>query len=156
MASAADAARSPSTLWQWVRHHLSSIAATVVDYGFMVTCVEAFGLRPVAATVVGAAAGAVTNFTLNRVFTYRVRDEAMGGQTWRYALVSVASLALNAAGEKLFYGVLGLQYIVARIITSVIVSNAWNYPLQRFFVFSRRHERPPSRQSSPPASPPSP
>ena len=62
----------------------------------------------------------------------------MAGHLWRYALVSATSLALNAAGEALFNGVLGLHYLIARILTSVVVSNAWNYPMQRFFVFSRR------------------
>jgi putative flippase GtrA len=125
-----------------VRHHLTSVAATVVDYGLMVACVELLHLRPVPATAIGALAGAVTSFTLARVFTYRVNDSPVAGQTWRYALVSAASLSLNAAGEYLFNGVLGLQYLLARLITSIIVSNFWNYPLQRFFVFSRRRESP--------------
>lgn len=158
MGSAADAARPPSTLWQWVRHHLSSVAATAVDYTLMIVCVEAIGLLPVPATVVGAFAGAATNFTLNRIFTYRVRDVAVRHQTWRYVIVSGASLALNAAGEKLFCDVLGLHYFVARVITSVIVSNTWNYPLQRFFVFSRGrdHEGPPPPSTEPPRQTPPP
>jgi putative flippase GtrA len=137
--AAAGTRRSTSAaLWEWIRHHIASIAATIVDYGLMITLVEVGGLRPVPATALGALAGAVTNFTLGRVFTYRATDASLGGQSWRYALVSAASLALNAGGEHLFSNILGLQYLVARVITSVIVSNAWNYPLQRFFVFSRR------------------
>jgi putative flippase GtrA len=137
--AAAGARRSRSAaVWEWIRHHISSILATIVDYGLMVSCVELGGLGPVPATAIGAFAGAVTNFTLGRVFTYRATDAAVAGQGWRYALVSGASLALNAGGEHLFANVLGVQYLVARVITSVIVSNAWNYPLQRFFVFSRR------------------
>ncbi len=137
-ATAAGGNRSMSTLWQWVRHHLVAILATIVDYAVMVACVEALGLRPVPATLVGAMAGAVTSFTAGRLFIYRATETGVAGQTWRYALVSAASLALNAGGEHLFSDILGLQYLVARVITSVIVSNAWNYPLQRFFVFSRR------------------
>jgi putative flippase GtrA len=147
--AAAGTRRSTAALWQWMRHHVAAIAATIIDYSLMVACVELFGLRPVPATALGALAGAVTNFSLGRVFTYRATDESLGGQSWRYALVSSGSLALNAGGEHLFNGILGLQYLVARVITSVIVSNAWNYPLQRFFVFSRRPEgsRHPTRPS---------
>jgi putative flippase GtrA len=144
---APHAAPARRGFWQWVRHHLTSIAATIIDYGLMVACVELLGLRPVPATAVGALAGAATSFTLARLFTYRARDVSVAGQSWRYALVSAGSLGLNAAGEYLFSSVLGLQYLLARFITSVVVSNAWNYPLQRFFVFSRRHESP----SAPPA-----
>jgi putative flippase GtrA len=135
----AGARRSRSAaLWEWIRHHIASIAATIVDYGLMIGLVELAHLGPVAATAIGALCGGVTNFTLGRVFTYRATEASLGRQSWRYALVSAASLGLNAAGEYLFSSVLGLQYLLARVITSVIVSNAWNYPLQRFFVFSRR------------------
>jgi putative flippase GtrA len=141
----APAARR-STFWEWVRHHASSVVTTAVDYAVMVACVELAHLRPVPATVVAALVGALTNFTINRSFTYHATAGALGGHAWRYALVSAASLGLNAAGEGLFNGVLGLQYLLARVITSTIVSNAWNYPMQRFFVFSRRAppERPPA------------
>ena len=142
MAEAPGAAPPRRGFWQWARHHLTSVAATVADYSVMVACVELLHLRPVPATVVGALAGAATSFVLARVFTYRVTDAPVAGQTWRYALVSAASLGLNAAGEYVFNGVLGLQYLLARLITSIIVSNFWNYPLQRFFVFSRRRESP--------------
>jgi putative flippase GtrA len=138
-AAAPRTRRSTSTVvWEWVRHHLSAIASTASDYIVMVVCVELLHVHPVPATAGGALVGGVTSFTLGRVFTYRARETRVVSQTWRYAIVSGASLGLNAGGEYLFHDVLGLQYLVARVITSVIVSNAWNYPLQRFFVFSRR------------------
>ncbi|HVU52658.1 MAG TPA: GtrA family protein [Polyangia bacterium] len=154
MATATPARSLSATAWEWVRHHVSSILATIADYGVMVACVELAGMRPVPATVLGALVGGFTNFLLARAFAYRATQERVGGQTWRYAVVSAASLGLNAAGEHLFTDILGLQYFVARVITSVIVSNAWNYPLQRFFVFSRRAEgakHPSARQDDRPA-----
>jgi putative flippase GtrA len=130
----------------WLRHNMVAVLATVVDYTGMITCVELVGLGPVAATVVGALGGAVTSFTLGRWFTYRALGVTVGAQAWRYALVSAASLAWNAGGEYLFATVLGLQYVVARVITSVVVSNGWNYPLQKHFVFAIK--TPPAGSSS--------
>ena len=121
-----------------MRHHAASVAATVVDYLVMVLGVEVLHLRPVAATPIGAFCGAVTNFTLGRRFTYQRTDVPAAGQAWRYAIVSGASLGLNALGEYTFHDVVGLQYMLARVITSVVVSNGWNYPMLRFFVFSGR------------------
>ena len=112
----------------------------------MIVCVEVGHLAPVPATVVGALVGAGTNFTLNRIFTYHATRQGVARQGWRYALVSGASLLWNAAGEHLFADVLGWHYVLARVVTALIVSNAWNYPLQRFFVFSGRR----SQASTPP------
>jgi putative flippase GtrA len=75
---------------------------------------------------------------MGRHFTYRAVEDSARAQAWRYALVSGASLGLNTVGEYLFFRVLGLQYMLARIVTSLIVSNGWNYPMHRFFVFSAR------------------
>jgi len=130
-------------LAQWMRHNIASLSATAVDYGVMITLVEAARLSAVAATAVGAFCGAVTNFTLGRVFTYKVTDAPVLGHAFRYILVSGAGLGLNAAGEYLFAIVLGVQYLAARVITSIIVSTGWNYPLQRSFVFSRRDQAAP-------------
>ena len=126
-------------LAEWLRHHAAAVLATAVDYGTMIGCVELAGLAPVAATPIGAFAGAITSFTANRYFTYRgAATVAARGQVWRYALVSAVSLGLNTAGEYLFHHVWGLQYMLARVIASVIVSNAWNYPTMKYFVFSTK------------------
>jgi putative flippase GtrA len=125
-AGGARAGRARSLFAQWMRHNIASISATAVDYTVMVVLVELAHFPTVGATAVGALCGAVTNFTLGRVFTYRVSDSPVVGQTFRYALVSGAALGLNAAGEYLFNIVLGLEYLGARVITSIIVSSAWN------------------------------
>ena len=124
-------------LREWLRHHASSLAATAVDFLVMIACVQFGRVNPVAGTVAGATAGAVTNFLLGRHWTYRRGDEAVAGQAARYALVSGASLGLNALGEHLLANVLGIQYILARVLTAFAVSNLWNYPLQKLFVFRR-------------------
>ena len=59
-----------------------------------------------------------------------------GGAGFGGGFVSLASLGLNTAGEYFFHVILRIEYFLARVITSVIVSNAWNYPMQRYFVFS--------------------
>jgi putative flippase GtrA len=126
----------PAGFWQWMRHNSASLIAAAVDYLVMILCVELGGIGPVAATPIGAFSGAVVNFTMGRWFTYKTTEVPAPRQAWRYMLVSAGSLGLNTAGEYLFHRVLGLEYVLARVISSVIVSNAWNFPLQRYFVFS--------------------
>lgn len=117
---------------------MSSVVATFVDFTVMVTVVEALHISAVKATVAGAACGAFTNFMMARHFTYRVGETAAHTQVARFIFVASTSLALNGTGEYLLHSVLHLQYVVARVIVALIVSNAWNYPMQRFFVFSER------------------
>ena len=104
----------------------------------MVGAVELLHLGPVVATVLAAFTGAVTNFLVSRRFTFRQGGTRMSPQAWRFALVSGTSLGLNALGEHIFHNLLGVQYFLARVVTAIIVSNGWNYPMLRFFVFSNR------------------
>jgi hypothetical protein len=52
-------------------------------------------------------------------------------------MVAGASLGLNDLGEFLLVRA-GLGYVVARVVVAVTVSNLWNYPLHKFFVFRGR------------------
>lgn len=117
------------------KHQLASIVATAVDYSMMIVMVSVVGLTAVEGTVIGAACGATANFTMGRYFTFRASHGRPEGQALRYILVSAASLGWNALGEHLLAVVLGLHYVIARLITGTLVSFAWNYPLQRYFVF---------------------
>ena len=118
------------------RHQAGSIVATCVDFSTMTLAVELVHVAPAVATLMGALAGGMTNFVLGRRWIFRAHEHDLGPQALRYATVSAASAVLNALGEQIVYGVLGVQYIVARAIVAVIVSLAWNYPMQRAFVFA--------------------
>jgi putative flippase GtrA len=126
-------------LRSWVRllgkHQLSALAATVVDYGVMIALVELLRLGPAASTALGAACGALVNFTLGRTWIFRSTGVAAHRQLWRYALVSAASLGLNTLGVHVFATLLGVHYLAARLGTGLAVSVLWNFPMQRHFVF---------------------
>jgi putative flippase GtrA len=127
-----------SRLRQWVRHNIVSVVATAVDFATMIGLVELFRVSPVMGTVVGAAAGGVTSFALGRHYTYRSQTDPVSGQALRYGLVSGVSLGLNALGEHLILALLPSHYILGRILVATTVNNAWNFPMQRMFVFVHR------------------
>lgn len=142
------ARRAPS-FRQLLRHQAGAGVATAVDFAAMIACVEAGLLAPVAATAVGAAAGAMTNFSLGRRWIFAARGGGVAPQAVRYALVSAASLGWNALGVHALHGLLGAPYVAARAIVALAVSVLWNYPLHAKFVF-----RPPGPAPDLPAAPP--
>ena len=114
------------------------MVATGVDFAFMIAVVELLHFSPVMGTVVGAAIGGFTNFMLGRHYTYRAQSRQVSVQVVRYVLVSATSLVLNALGEHLIVSLLASNYVLGRIIVATTVNNAWNYPMQRAFVFAQR------------------
>ena len=134
---------------QQSQHQQTTQNATGVDYCIMIVCVSVFGLSPVVGTVIGAVCGALTSFTLGRRWVFQAREGDIRGQALRYAAVSALSLCGNAGGEWLLVR-LGLQYIVARLITSIVVGIAWNFPMHRHFVFRAGADKDASNQAQQP------
>jgi putative flippase GtrA len=128
-----------STLATLARHQVGSLVATLVDFGTMSLLVSGFGLNPVPATAIGAACGGLSNFVLGRTWIFGAQAGGAGPQAVRYVLVSAASLGWNTLGEYVVCNRLGVQYLLARAIVAVVVSLAWNFPLQRSFVFGGAH-----------------
>jgi putative flippase GtrA len=119
------------------RHQIASIAATAVDYAIMLVLVEFAGLLPALATAAGATCGAVVNFSLGRHWTFGPAEGEARPQALRYAFVSAVSMLLQSAGEHALAGSASSHYVVARIGLSIVVSLAWNFPMQRGFVFRK-------------------
>jgi putative flippase GtrA len=130
-----DAARTDSPWRVLGRHQVGAIVATLTDFAVMVTAVQALSWSPVEGTLAGATAGGVTNFALGRRWIFRGGSGALGGQAARYVMVSIASAGLNALGEHIAHDRAHVQYVVARALVAVAVSFAWNFPMQRSFVF---------------------
>ncbi len=125
----------PSFVKSFGRSQVSGAVATAVDYGLLFGTVEFFHLWYVTATALGAAAGAITNFLINRYWSFEASHAPWHGQALRYTLVSAGSLLLNTGGVWLVTEKLHLHYAISVGVVSFIVALAFNYPLHRHYVF---------------------
>ncbi|TMQ11141.1 MAG: GtrA family protein [Deltaproteobacteria bacterium] len=110
--------------------------ATAVDVSVLVLMVE-HGAPIAGAAFCGAALGAVMNFALNKYIAFRDRSSITGHQLLRFGLVAVATAALMALAMHIVAVVLGVPYLLAKLICAVCVFAAWTYPAQRRLVFRR-------------------
>jgi putative flippase GtrA len=117
------------------KHQVGALVATAIDFVVMVGVVEVLHRSAVTGTAIGAATGAVANFTLGRNWIFHAREGRAPSQALRYAMVSAASLLLNAAGVFGLATLLPVHYFAARVCTAFAVSLLWNFPMHRHFVF---------------------
>jgi len=116
---------------------LSALAATVVDFGSLVILVEKAGAPYPFGVAVGALAGALTNFFMNRHWSFEAHEAPIHGQALRYALVSGGSLLLNTLGVMVWTEVFKLHYLGSKVVTAILVGILFNYPLHREFVYRK-------------------
>lgn len=125
------------TLRTLARHQTAAAVATALDFGLMILAVELLAVSASFATLFGAGAGATLNFWLGRRWVFCAQGERPGGQAARYFAVAAGSAALNAGSEEILWGYLGWPYVAARVVGSFMIGIAYNYPMQRAFVFRR-------------------
>jgi putative flippase GtrA len=109
---------------------------TGLDIAVLVLLVE-HGTRVAVAAFVGAAAGALVNFTLNKYIAFRDHSRIAARQLVRFGLVTVATAMLMAGAMQLVAVELGVPYLLAKLICAAVVFAVWTYPAQRRLVFRR-------------------
>jgi putative flippase GtrA len=133
--SSSPSAPSRKLVGFYVRSQLVAVLATAVDFGVMVTITKLWAGHYVAATAIGAVSGGVMAFVANRNWSFLARDRAALGQSLRYAVVWVGSLSLNVGLVYVLTEAGGINAVVSKVITSILVGVFFNFPLHRYFVF---------------------
>ena len=121
-------------LFLFGKTQLAALAATLVDFIFVVSLVELLGWHYLGAVVVGAASGGATNFLVNRQWTF-ASTASIFSEAWKYIMVWSGSMFLNVGLVWFFTELLLVKYYLSKGITVLLVALFWNYPLHRFWVF---------------------
>lgn len=137
-------------IFTFIRSSLSSQLASWIDMGSSIGLV-ALGISEWVATPVGAVLGGIVNCCINYKFTFRAGDCPVKAVAVKYLLIWLGSVLFNTVGTSLLANVLDNWHILdalgfttvgsfaaARLIVSLVVSLAWNFLMQKHFVYKRR------------------
>lgn len=137
-------------VFTFIRSSLSSQIASWIDMGTSIGLV-ALGLSNWIATPIGAVLGGIVNCCINYRFTFRATSCSIKAVAVKYILVWVGSVIFNTVGTALLAQVLDRWHLLeamgftnvgsfaaARVIVSLVVSLAWNFLMQKYFVYIHR------------------
>ena len=127
---------------------VGGVAATIVDVLVLVMAVEACGVYVTIAAFFAAMIGGVTNFLINKFWTFRDCSKLCVKQVTFYAIVSLGTALFVATAVHVFAILLGWSYLLAKALAAVLVFLAWGYPAQAKFVFPRKESVPAARVAS--------
>jgi putative flippase GtrA len=118
---------------QLLRYGLAGAVGTALQYAILVSLVQFARAPAVAASTVGAIAGALVNYVLNHRWTFasdRTHEHALP----RFAAVALAGIAINAIVMGTMLSLVGVHYLVAQIVAtgvvfvvSFLVNRAWTF-----------------------------
>lgn len=113
----------------------ASLLASGLDFVVTFLAVELLGWWYVSGTVTGTVAGGILNFALGRTWIFQATDKTLTMQAMKYLLVWNGSLILNAAGVFALTHYGGANYLISKIISSILVGFFYNYIIQKKYVF---------------------
>jgi putative flippase GtrA len=119
----------------FLKANVASVIATGSDYGLTVLMKEVAGVDKLIAGVCGTVIGGIINFFICRHWVFNAGKGQVYFQGKRYFLTWAGNFLLNATGYYLLIHCTGINYILAKLITSLTVALAYNYPLQKKYVF---------------------
>ncbi|MGN7985894.1 GtrA family protein [Pedobacter sp. 22226] len=120
----------------FLKAQASSLMASATDFGITIIAVNLFGLWYLAASIIGTISGGVVNFLVNRKWVFQSRSKEVKWQVLRYIIVWAGNLAIVTAGVFIFTHFFNLNYVLAKVVSSVLTGISYNYIMQRQFIFT--------------------
>lgn len=115
----------------------SAFSGGMFDYGVMILLTEYGDIHYTKSIVISGMLGAVVNFSLNRYWTFKRKDVSKYKQLRKFIVVVFGSIALKSSGTYALTELLHLDYRISRLCVDAVVSLAFNYTLQRYWVFKK-------------------
>lgn len=127
----------------------SSQTCSLIDFILTVTLSSLCGVYYVVATAIGSLCGGALNCIFNYKWVFPGSHGRKQTIAIKYALVWIMSILLNTCGTYLLteslirssfvQTMLGQHsdqiYVLSKVIVAILIAFAWNYPLQRHFVY---------------------
>jgi len=121
------------TILQYARFIGVGALGAAAHFAVLIGAVELLGASPVTGAVLGAATGALVQYTFGRLFVFDAR-RSHAGAIPRFLATAGANMALNGAGMALLVSVIGVPYVLAQVLVTGALFTA-NYLTTRYWVF---------------------
>ncbi len=119
----------------FIKAQAASLAASLTDFLTTIFLVEVLRCWYLSASLTGTILGGVTHFLISRIWVFDAREKGIPKQVVKYILVWMGNLTLNGLGVFIITHYLNVNYVISKIVVSIIIGITYNYLLQKKFVF---------------------
>jgi len=120
---------------QFFRYCFVGGLAFIVDYGLLYMLTEYAGLHYLVSATISFVAGLLVNYALSTWWIFRKSKlKNKMAEFTIFALIGVIGLGLNNLLLYLFTDVIGIYYMVSKLITAALVM-IWNFAGRKIILF---------------------
>jgi len=116
---------------QFSRYFLTALLGYIVDFGSLILLTEVFNVHYLVAASIGFTLGLVATYILSTKFVFgKSKLQSKSVEFTFFAVVGLVGLALLNILMWLFTDLIGINYIISKIIATVFVY-IWNFFARR-------------------------
>ncbi|MCS6929017.1 MAG: GtrA family protein [Saprospiraceae bacterium] len=123
--------------YKFIKFGLVGFSGVFVDFGTTALLREIAGFNQYVANSTGFLCAVISNYTLNRVWTFRSRDPRVVAQFSKFFLASLIGLGLNNSLVYLLYEKAVVPFYIAKAIATGVVM-VWNFWANYTFTFQQK------------------
>ncbi len=122
-------------LWKFLKFGVVGFTGVFVDFGITWFCREKLRLNQYLANSTGFMCAVVSNYVLNRVWTFESHDPSVMMQFSKFLIASLIGLALNNGIIYLLNERYRVNFYVAKLAATAVVT-LWNFWANYTFTFT--------------------
>lgn len=122
---------------KFVKFGIVGVSGVVVDFGITALLRDAMNVNQYMANSAGFACAVVSNYLLNRAWTFRSKNPSVVAEFGKFVLVALFGLALNNSIIYLLNGQWQVPFYASKLFATGVVM-VWNFVANYFFTFSTR------------------
>lgn len=124
---------------EFLKVNMASLLATFADFSVAWIAVQWMHTDPLAGNISGTILGGIVNFLLGRHWAFDAAALPLRSTGIRYFITWTGNLILNSAGSFAGIRIAGMNYLVTKVLTAILVAVFYNYPMQKHYVFRNNH-----------------
>ncbi|MEZ4919966.1 MAG: GtrA family protein [Saprospiraceae bacterium] len=125
---------SSDLIWKFIKFGIVGFSGVFIDFGITWLMRDKLRLNQYISNSTGFMCAVVSNYILNRIWTFESQDPAVAVQFSKFLLISLVGLAINNSIIYLLNERFKIKFYVAKLIATGIVT-IWNFGANLLFTF---------------------
>jgi len=119
---------------KFIKFGMVGVSGVAVDFGITWVFREILSIDQYVANSIGFMCAVVSNYLLNRRWTFRSKDPAVAAQFGKFLLVALVGLILNNTIIYLLHDCSTVPFYSAKLLATGVVM-LWNFAANNWFTF---------------------